>query len=546
MIKLPEVNKRNWKKVLRELDISAFPSLTPALTSLRKKIKDKEKLSFAEDFSGPNLLKKYFDEYNAEINSFYLSNIDWSIFDNKPPKDERQKDGVKFLLQHNRCILADTMGLGKTLTSIYASLLLEENAKILVVTPKSLKYSFVKEIQIFTDNYHIVDKEFIQKKFVIVHYEQLKKYYDEIIKFNPNIVIADEAHLIKNLKSIRGRYFQEILKKNYPNKLWLLTGTPIANRPSEFYSLLKLIKHPEAGNWQKYMITYCAAFQNHWGQWDTSGASNLDLLHQRTKDVVLRRVNQKGELPPFERTPIFLTMTPKEKKQYENVIENYELKKTEEFIKEFGELADLGFETKANEMTKMVLWRQYCAILKAKSSDMKELINERLNENEENKIIIFTNYTAVINQYKEMYPDNSLILDGRITNAEERQKIVDEFNSNPNIKLMFANIMVGGTGYNIQSANYIIVNDMDLVPYSMLQAEARAWRYGQTKSVEAIYPIYDDSIEEILYKLIDNKMEVITTVVDGQTENYFESMINANKGTSKKDILDEIFKQFKF
>lgn len=546
MLKIPNVNKQNWKKILREMDLASFPSLTPALASIRNKVIEKEELTFPEKFAAPNLLLKYFDEYSEEVNSYYMSSIDWSKFDKKPPKNEEQKEGVEFLLKNNKCILADTMGKGKTITAVYASLLLEETAKILIVTTKSLKYSFVKEIEVFTDKFHVVDKEFVESKFVVLHYEQLKKYYNEVIKFNPNIIIVDECHNVKNLKTVRGKYLQEILKKNYPNKLWLLTGTPIANRPSEFYSLLKLIKHEEAKSWEKYMVTYCNAFKNYFGYWDTSGASNLDLLHQRTRDIVLRRVNKEGELPPFERTPVYLQMSDKLRKEYNGVLKKYEKIKTEEFLEEFGELKDLGFKTKTNELVKIVLWRQFCAIAKIKDEYFKDIIKEKLAEDPTNKIIIFTNYTSVVDTIKEQYGQNCLTLDGRVTESKKRQDIVDEFNTNPEIRILGANIQVGGTGYNIQSANCIIVNDMDLIPNSMLQAEGRAWRYGQTKAVEALYPIYDDSIEEMLFKLINEKMEVISNVVDGAKENFFQSVVDSNTGNSKKDLLEEIFKQFDF
>ena len=111
---------------------------------------------------------------------------------------------------------------------------------------------------------------------------------------------------------------------------------------------------------------------------------------------------------------------------------------------------------------------------------------------------------------------------------------------------MVANLKVGGTGYNIQAANYVIVNDMDWVPNTMLQAECRIWRFGQKRDVEFIYPMYKKSVEEELFLVINGKMQIISELIDGTREEYFEDNDNSVifENISKDDILKEIFSQY--
>lgn len=548
MLQVPTPTKTNWKKILRELNPSDYPSLPEKLKILRDRLRKKEKLSVLDDTVGCALLKRYFEDFKSEINTNYISNIPYENFSARNPL-EHQKEAIYFLLKNDRAILADQMGKGKTGSSIYASLSLEESTKILVVAPKSLKYSYANELKIFTDDYYIVDKKWGVAKFVLVHYESLKKYADEIIEFAPNVIICDEAHEVKNMKAGKYKSLNEILKYHYPNKLWLMTGTPIANRPLEFFTLLKLLRHPLSKSWENYIVRYCNGHLDNFGRWAVGGASNLKELHELTKGIILRRINKKGDLPDFKRTPYYLDMSDEVRRRYENSIEDFEKTRKEEIAEELKEqgMSKFAVHYESNTVTKIVVKRIFCAHQKIKDSSVKELINEKLKSDPTNKIIVFTNYIDVVDSIYNEYKEISVKLDGRVKEALDRQNVVDKFNEDPKQRILVSNIRVGGTGYNIQSANIVIINDMDWVPNTMLQAECRVWRYGQKREVEFIYPIYKDSIEDLLYNAVNKKMQIATELIDGTREEYFETdnpeEILDIEDVSKEDILKEIFAQ---
>ena len=545
MIRLPQLTKANWKKILREIDISKFPSLPSYLQLIRRKLLSKEELLFSETQLGYAKLYNYFEKYAKEINSLYIKTIDWNKFENRMPL-EHQKAGVEFLLNNNRCILGDDMGLGKSITTIYAALSMESKHKVLVVTLKSLKYNFAKEIAYLSNDFVVVDKKWQEAKFTIVHYDALKKWEQQIKDGGFTIMILDEAHKVRNHKAQRTKITTSCISVLNPLKIWLLTGTPIDNRPIDYYHLLKLIKHPIAKNWVKYVERYCDGKMNRWGQWEVSGASNLEELHNLTQDVFLRRLKKNSgiELPDKVRRPIFLEM--KNRKGYSQCIIDYEERKQAELDEEFGDDPFVG-DFEAGQMVKLILYRQFCALEKINDGSLLESIDNILEENPTNKIIVFTNFRAVIDAvYEHIGEKHCSFIDGRILDPKRRLDIVDDFNVNPDKQVIVINMKAGGTGLNIQGANKVIVNDMDWVPSTMLQAEDRAWRIGQSRDVEVIYLIYGDTVEELVYNEVSDKMRIISTVIEGRKEEFFNGEVEVEKNEPKDErqsLLKAIFAQ---
>ena len=158
----------------------------------------------------------HYEEVEVEVDFEKYIDLDkrgWRAF-------KHQEEGIEFLLKNKKCILADDMGLGKTYQSIVAAL--ECNAeRVLIVCPASLKINWMREVQNFCEDVSIIKgKHWDPDRFTIINYDILKnfhtieergkKYEDwelrrEIVEFNPDLIILDEAHFVKNHKSIRGK-----------------------------------------------------------------------------------------------------------------------------------------------------------------------------------------------------------------------------------------------------------------------------------------------------------------------------------------------------
>ena len=156
-------------------------------------------------------------------------------------------------------------------------------------------------------------------------------------------------------------------------------------------------------------------------------------------------------------------------------------------------------------------------------------------------IIVATNFTAVVDfLHKKLGSKISCVLDGRIKDAEERLRIVENFNRDEDKKVLIGNMKVISVGYNITSANCVIVNDMSWNPDDMEQTEDRSWRMGQERDVDVIYPLYYDTVEEDLYQMIVNKSKITSTIIDGKEKGYFEGEEEKTSSFSMKDLLSKI------
>ena len=559
-MKLPEVDGRNYQKILRELDLSKFPSMPDFLKEIHVKLNKKIKLTVTEELLTKNKLKKYFKDYTFEYNQSLIDNFDWTIFSKRPPF-EFQKTGVKFLILNDKCILADDMGLGKSIQSIMATKLLPETYKILIVTLRTLKYNFEEEVNYFDERTSVIEKKWNPNKYTIIHYESVKKFQKEILDSCFDIIIMDEAHKIKNKKAKRTELFLDIFKKtkNEIKKTWLLTGTPLDNRPSEYYNLLRIIKHPVADNWLSYIYRYCNGYQDQFGHFVTSGSSNLEELFEKTKGSILRRTKKQVLVDFPDKTRSTLPIKLENEKGYFKALQDFIDKKfilelEEEKDDEESEVNDLAKDffgitgkTKMkigdlNAVTKLQIWRQWCALEKVRDGSTLELIENEIDKG--NKIIVFTNFISVIDELKSRLGDICLTLDGRIK-IEDRQKIVNKFNSEEHYKVFVVNFAVGATGLNLQSSNVEIMNDLPWVPSLVLQGEDRIYRIGQIKDCRILYPYYKGTVEEKVFKTIIKKVDMISKILDGASTKFVDDteLPVELKPTAKelqKEILDQI------
>ena len=438
---------------------------------------------------------------------------------------KHQESAIKFLLKKNKSILSDDMGLGKTKSAIAAALL-SGSEKILVICPANAKINWFREITEYIDEemVTIVKSGFWQPKvFTIINYDILNRFHEiedkrkkEEIKSFINeekfdILIVDEAHMIKNKSSIRGKIVAQISENI--ERVWLLTGTPIANRPMDYYNLLKVCKIPVVDNFQHFAYRYCAAksFNKKLASgkvkriWLTDGASNLEELHIKTKNYILRRKKEDHlDLPPKIISPFYLELD--DRKGYDNAFNEYV-----EWLKLEGR--KLG---PARQMTEMVILRKF--ISEQKVPLTLDMVNNFLEQSEDRKIIIFTVFTESLKKLKGELGDIAVCHNGEM-NEKEKQKSIDEFQTNPNKRVFIGNIISAGSAITLTASDTTIFHDIDFVPSNHQQAEDRNYRIGQEKTVNIYYPIFQDTIEEKIYEMLNRKKQIISTIMGEENKN---------------------------
>ena len=139
-----------------------------------------------------------------------------------------------------------------------------------------------------------------------------------------------------------------------------------------------------------------------------------------------------------------------------------------------------------------------------------DLINQSLEQDK--KVIVFTNFTDPLMQMHERFKDNSVVLHGSMK-KENRQESIDKFQNDPDTKVFISNLKAGGVGITLTEAEVVIMSDLSFVPSEHSQAEDRAFRIGQKKNVSILYPIYENTIELVIYRMLEKKKNIINTVM---------------------------------
>ena len=459
----------------------------------------------------------YFEPINVEVD--FQKYIDLDILGRVPY--EHQKEGVKFLLGRKKCILGDDMGLGKSYMSIVSAM--ESGAKnILIVCPSSTKINWEREIHMFQEyNTSIISgRKWAPAKFTIINFDILKNFHtmvkkgiepDEmltnIVDTKFDLMIVDEAHFLKNNKSIRGMIIADIVNKLKMEYIWLLTGTPVANRPKDLYNLLNIIEHPLAENWQFYVKRYCDGRQitiklKNGGTkktWLVDGNSNLDELSVRIKNSCLRRLkNEVMDMPDKVIVPTHHELSASEYIEYESLWEGYLVKRAEE--KKKG--------TPDRDLVELILLRKFIAMKAIPHTiDMVEPILE-----EGNKVIIFTSFADELLELQEHFGNNCVVHHGSMSNRD-KQKSVDAFQNNKNVKVFIGNIISAGVGITLTAANTVIFNSFDWVTGNNEQGEDRSYRIGQKDNVTVYYQLFEDTITTRMWYTLKYKKNIIDRIL---------------------------------
>jgi SWI/SNF-related matrix-associated actin-dependent regulator 1 of chromatin subfamily A len=436
--------------------------------------------------------------------------IDYEKYSHRPPL-EHQKEAIKSLVENKKFILADDMGLGKTTSTIIAAL--ETGAKkILIICPASLKINWQREIENYSNRPTsiIEGKKWEDSDFIIINYDIIKNFHDEkkksdsvLLKTKFDLVIIDEAHYIQNKQAQRTKLINDFVSN--VDRLWLLTGTPITSRPINYFNLLNLIECPVAKNWMAYVKRYCNGFQFQAGRrkiWNVSGASNLEELRDRTSPLVLRRLKENVlDLPDKIITPVYLRLKSKE---YEALMGEYY-----DWYDKNGESDSLTLQ-----FTKLTKVRQVIAEEKVPSTiEICENIVEQGK-----KVIVFTNFTKTLEMILEHFGKKAVRLDGQMS-QKERQMSVDRFQNEDDVMVFVGNIKAAGVGITLTAGEAVVMNDLSFLPSDHSQAEDRSYRYGQKNNVLVYYPIFDNTVEGIIYDILKKKKDIFETVMGDKVDN---------------------------
>ena len=469
----------------------------------------------------------YFEPINIEVNLQPYNDI---LAKSGKKLYQHQEEGIKFLLSRKGCILADDMGLGKSIQSIVAAL--ESGVKkILIVCPSATKINWEREINVFCDETVIIDgKKWNDAKFTIINFDILKNFHTltksrkvgdpepilnrDLANAGFDLCIIDEAHYLKNNESIRGKIMVELCVKHKIDRVWLLTGTPVANRPMDFFNLLKIIKSPIAENWKHYALRYCdgrkffRTLKN--GQkkqiWLTDGASNLEELSNKTKNTILRRLKTEVlDMPDKVITPMYHILDKKGWKEYEMLWDEYIAAK---------KLQGKKVREEQKDLVELILLRKFISLQAIPYTI--EMVENAIEMGR--KVIVFTSFTEELEIIANHFGKAAVKHNGPMTTTM-KQKSVDTFQNNEKIKVFVGNIKSAGVGITLTEGTVVVFNSFDWVTGNNEQAEDRAYRIGQKNDVNVYYQLFDNTISTRMWETLKQKQEIINTILGVENPN---------------------------
>jgi SWI/SNF-related matrix-associated actin-dependent regulator 1 of chromatin subfamily A len=423
---------------------------------------------------------------------------------------QHQVDGVVFLTWRGRAILADDMGLGKTRQAIVAMQIAAPEGAILVVCPASLKLNWRREIRLVEPEAVIEviggrpdrPEDGCPPRWVIVNYDLLKAHAARLHDMAWAGAILDEAHFIKN-NSQRTAHVLKLLGVSDnarapligPPQVYLLTGTPMTNRPRDLFNLLRCVGHPAARSFISFAKRYCDAYRNDYG-WVTDGASNLDELNLLMKEVSLRRLKEEVlDLPPKVRSWLPVA-----------VDSPAALNAQRTFAKWF---VDSDASSPNDTAFLAQLMKVRVALHKAKHKAVEERVKDVLATGQ--KVIVFTSFREGLARHKKTFGEFCVTISGDNT-ADQRLAAVDRFQTDHGCLVAVCNLIAGGVGLTLTAGTHVIFQDLDWVPANHRQAEDRAYRLGQTERVTVEYMLGDGTLDGFIAELLETKLLLIGAV----------------------------------
>ncbi|CAO3678536.1 unnamed protein product [Umbelopsis ramanniana] len=500
-----------------------------------------------------------------------------------------QIDGVKFLYRCTTgkihpnaygCIMADEMGLGKTLQCIALMwTLLRQSGdigkptieKAIIVCPSSLVRNWANELVKWLGPNRIrplaIDGKGTKEKVtadmkqwgsaqgrmvvnpvLIISYETLRSYCPVLKNCQIGLLLCDEGHRLKNGNSLT---FQGLNSLQVQRRV-ILSGTPIQNDLSEYFSLLNFANPGLLGTPNEFRKNYeipilkgrdaDATQKDH----ETSDQKLSELwgivskfIIRRTNDILSKYLPVKFEhvvfckLSPLQLDlyNVFITSKAMQKllrgqgsqplkaiTMLKKLVNHPDLLNLPEEIRGSEDVLPDSYQTQGRH-------RIIAPEFSGKMMVLDRMLG-KIKKETDDKIVIISNYTQsldLIEKYCRQRNYGSLRLDGSMT-INKRQKLVDRFNNPEGTEFVFLlSSKAGGCGLNLIGANRLVLFDPDWNPAADQQALARVWRDGQKKDCFIYRLITTGTIEEKIFQRQSHKQSLSSCVVDeaADTERHF-------------------------
>ena len=453
-----------------------------------------------------------------------------------------QKAGVLYAKEKRAVIIADEMGLGKTVQAI-ATIQLERAFPALIVCKAALRGNWINELRKWLPDVKCTrdpaDMEYRLMQVLVISYEGLVKWYDKLEEIDWKAVVVDESQMIKSSKAQRTKACKDIARVSKADLRICLTGTPFEICPYDIFSQITFLgKWKELGGNEHCFQRFCGN--------DRRGAQNLaefNALLRRTCYVRREKKMVLTELPPKQR--VYVDLEIDNAKEYKDAasdiigwLKNQVARNPEAFDADPEDITrDQSVSAKqayvaskaaaAEGLVRIAKLRELA--LKGMLEPAKAWIEDFVESGE--KLIVFANSIEAQRQVHGMFKDIAV---WTRSGSHEPQWAVDQFQTNPKIKIIVCSLKADNAGHTLTAASNVCHLEPWWTPTIHDQCDDRAHRIGQRDSVTGWYLRAVGTLYEDIYQLLEERRRIVELATNGSTE---------AAASAKKSILNQLVKK---
>lgn len=547
--------------------------IVSAIKSLPTRFYNMENKTWEVPFNQLGTVVNLLSDFSMEINcDKYISLAQKEVeipddFEFKTKPFEHQIDGFKFGLSHDKWLLGDEQGLGKTKQVIDIAVARNVKHCLIIACVNSLKWNWRNEVHthsnedawilgqqtnskgklvIGSNADRLSDLDNIDELpyFIITNVETLrykvktgnkikkrvKGVWKEVDEYcypitekiqelvdsgEIGMIAIDEAHKCKNPDADQA---QQMLSLEAPIEI-AMTGTPLMNQPLDLYVPLHWLGF-EKHSFYQFKAHHCE--MGGYGGYEVVGYKNLDELSQTLDEVMLRRRKEDVlDLPEKIYINEYVEMTDKQAEVYNSIMTDVR-SRVDEIV------------ASSNPLSQLIRLRQatgYTGILSetikesAKLDRMEEIVDDAVENGK--KVVIFSNWTQITSPaFKRLSKKYSGAVITGDTPDSDRQGYVEKFQNDPNCKFILGTVGAMGTGLTLTAGTVEIFLDE---PWNMAlkeQAVDRCHRIGQKNNLTVYTLMCKDTIDERVNELVTKKGEMSNILIDGKIEGSKTELIN--------------------
>ena len=463
-----------------------------------------------------------------------------NAFQYKTAPMQHQVDGIRYGFDHNRFLLADDQGLGKTKQIIDLAVMRKQSLGfkhcLIVCGVNSLKWNWLEEIVKHSDESGWIlgqyemkrshkiaigrnsaklddlnklgnDSELDSHYFIITNIESLR---DEEISAKLkelceaeiiNMVAIDEIPRAKNLRTKQGEGMLQL----QPTYRVAMTGTPLMNSPLDLFAILK---------WLGYQRYGFVSFRDHFCNLDDYGNvisyKNIDQLKAQLDSIMIRRTKDEVlDLPEKTYINEYVEMTDEQKRLYNQVIDDAIA--DPELAEQISTDCMLAIKMRLRQVSGGI--GPFNFIKKNSKLDrLEQLVEEAVYSG--TKVIVYSNWVEGIKPALERLQNyNPVVITGE-TNDSDRQSIVNRFQNDPSIHVICGTIGALGTGLTLTAATEVVFLDEPWTNAAKEQACDRAHRIGTTSKVTIHTIIAHNTYDEDVHAIVKGKRDLSNMIVE--------------------------------